>query len=73
MSDQNNKSKIVGKIRMQMGFCPRCNSDAPGLYECPVCQYKQAPKHTWYLNFLKWRNGEEVPTYGRPLARVERG
>jgi len=21
------------------GFCPECNSDAPKLYDCPVCNY----------------------------------
>jgi hypothetical protein len=28
---------VRGWIRFRFGFCPACNSDAPGLYDCPVC------------------------------------
>ena len=29
--------KINGKIRLFWGLCPLCNSDAPLLYDCKVC------------------------------------
>lgn len=32
-------SFIRGKIRIKLGFCPMCNSDAPELYDCPTCNY----------------------------------
>ena len=25
--------------RMLFRLCPECNSDAPYMYECPVCEY----------------------------------
>ena len=30
---------LQGYIRISFGFCPYCNSDAPLLYDCPVCCY----------------------------------
>ena len=30
---------LIGKWRLLWGFCPYCNSDAPVLYNCPVCHY----------------------------------
>ena len=39
-------SILVGKFRLLHGFCPMCNSDAPELYDCPVCNYySQASGH----------------------------
>jgi hypothetical protein len=33
-----NKLKLIrGKMRIFWGFCPKCNSDAPELYDCNVC------------------------------------
>lgn len=32
-------TKIWGAQRLWWGFCPQCNSDAPELYDCPVCEY----------------------------------
>lgn len=30
--------RAVGAVRIAMGFCPKCNSDAPELNSCSVCQ-----------------------------------
>ena len=29
--------RLIGQWRLLLGFCPRCNSDAPHVYDCPVC------------------------------------
>lgn len=31
--------KLRAKYRVLFGFCPKCNSDAPELYDCSVCNY----------------------------------
>jgi len=43
--------KVVGKWRLLFGFCPQCNSDAPELYECPVCNYNKKPKSKWWSDY----------------------
>jgi len=30
--------RLIGKYRLLFSFCPRCNSDAPGVYYCFVCK-----------------------------------
>lgn len=30
---------ISGAFKLFWGFCPKCNSDAPELYDCTVCNY----------------------------------
>lgn len=30
---------LVRRVRLLTGRCPRCNSDAPEVYECSVCRY----------------------------------
>ena len=30
---------IIAYWRSIWGWCPNCNSDAPELYDCPVCNY----------------------------------
>lgn len=36
-------SQLNAAKRLLLGFCPMCNSDAPTLYDCPVCSgYHQA-------------------------------
>ncbi len=49
---------IRGRWRMLWGFCPMCNSDAPKIYDCPVCSGlpKLWPpnyfvKQEWWKNF----------------------
>ena len=29
--------RLIAKIRLWEGFCPRCNSDAPAIDDCWVC------------------------------------
>jgi len=38
---------INGWIRLWVwGVCPECNSDAPKLYTCPICEYyKYVPRY----------------------------
>jgi hypothetical protein len=31
--------RLRGRWRLWWGLCPACNSDAPELYSCPVCEY----------------------------------
>jgi hypothetical protein len=55
---------IIAWIRIFIwGFCPRCNSDAPEMDECPVCEHDTSSpfsikkrkelwkKHKYYLSF----------------------
>lgn len=30
--------RLLGRIRLWHGFCPRCNSDAPWVDKCAVCK-----------------------------------
>lgn len=30
--------RLIARWRMLHSFCPRCNSDAPGVYDCAVCK-----------------------------------
>jgi len=32
-------TKFIHWKRLLLGFCPKCNSDAPELYDCPVCEF----------------------------------
>lgn len=36
-------SRMVGRHRLRMGLCPRCNSDAPAVDRCHVCKYVLRP------------------------------
>ncbi len=51
---------LIGELRLFWGFCPQCNSDAPFLYDCPVCEYYHGPfpppkelKKEWWEKFKK--------------------
>ena len=68
MSFQNNRNRVLGKFRIVLGECPRCNSDAPNLYDCPVCQFGKVPKEFLWANFLLWRSGKDFPSW-RPFIR----
>ena len=52
--------KILGKWRLLFGFCPECNSDAPKLYDCPVCQYNKYKNRDilWkrFTDYHKWKD-----------------
>jgi predicted amidophosphoribosyltransferase len=30
--------RMLGAYRLALSFCPSCNSDAPGIDTCPVCE-----------------------------------
>ena len=52
--------KILGKWRLLFGFCPECNSDAPKLYECPVCCYnKYRNRDTLWERFIEYHKYED--------------
>ncbi len=41
---------IQGKWRMMLGVCPKCNSDAPELYDCDICCFNKRLKTSrWEL------------------------
>ena len=63
MSLQNNRNRLLGRFRLKLGFCPRCNSDAPNLYNCHVCQDNLVPKEYWWDQFKMWRVGKDVPSW----------
>lgn len=52
--------KIRGRIRLLLGFCPKCNSDAPEMFSCNVCDFKdkwhgremKEDKKYWWNRFL---------------------
>lgn len=44
---------LRGQFRMLFGLCPACNSDAPKLYDCPVCKYNAVAKNFWWDRFIK--------------------
>lgn len=36
-------SLMQAKSRVRRCMCPMCNSDAPELYDCPVCDWYKGP------------------------------
>lgn len=64
-----NHNRLIGKIRLWFGFCPKCNSDAPHLYSCPVCEYNEAPKEYWWNRFIMWRQKKDMPTFINPIMK----
>jgi len=57
------RNLLIGYIRYKLGECPRCNSDAPALYDCPVCEFNYVPREYWWIRFKDWREGKEMPTF----------
>lgn len=58
----NKVKMLVGKWRLLFGFCPKCNSDAPELYDCSVCHWYRTSesgmptsriKKIWWERFIK--------------------
>lgn len=40
--------KANGRVRLFFGFCPECNSSAPELDTCPVCDgYRSYSAQIW--------------------------
>lgn len=55
--------RIIGAWRYFWRLCPLCNSDAPELYTCPVCEYNHAPREFWKQRYIAWLYGESMPTF----------
>jgi hypothetical protein len=45
-----------GWMRYKLGACPECNSSAPELYDCPVCEYGKAKKPETWNRFVRARS-----------------
>ena len=54
---------VIGRFRLLFGFCPLCDSSAPKLYDCPVCEYNYAPKMYWWDRFRSYLRGDGLPTF----------
>ena len=61
--------KLRGRWRLLFGFCPACNSDAPELYDCTVCQWyrtsengmpKKSTKWAWWQRYKALLNFEKI-------------
>ncbi len=35
------KKLFIGRWRILWGNCPACNSDAPKIYDCNICDFKK--------------------------------
>jgi len=53
-----NFKKLSGKYKLFWGLCPKCNSDAPELYGCSICNFYHGPfppeqgtKSLWWARF----------------------
>ena len=33
--------KLLGRWRLLFGNCPACNSDAPEMYDCNICDFSK--------------------------------
>lgn len=43
---------LRGRFRLLFGFCPNCNSDAPKIYDCKVCEGgKYYLQNYWWKKF----------------------
>lgn len=54
---------VRGRWFLVFGFCPLCDSSAPELYDCPVCEYNHVPKKYWRQRFISYLYGEPMPTF----------
>ena len=72
--------KVIGRLRVAAGRCPRCNSDAPTLDHCTVCQsfswvYEQKKpgrlrRARWWLRFVgRWPREPYQPAWWRVAYR----
>ena len=48
--------KIKGWLRIWIwGFCPACNSSAPNLYDCKVCNFDTHSPFSYNKRKLYWK------------------
>lgn len=78
---------VRGAIRLLFGFCPKCNSDAPEIYNCGICYWwSDFPpsydlRKKWWNEFLHDINNEGSKAWcdcgheilQDPLSKVEEG
>jgi len=56
-----------GWKRAKLGFCPMCNSDAPEMYDCQICEPYElraypvdaATRELWWARFVALRRQSE--------------
>lgn len=58
------KKKLLGRWRLLFGNCPSCNSDAPEMYDCNTCDFKNN-----YNNRRK--KDDRVYWWGRFVTRLK--
>lgn len=46
--------RLAARWRLLMGFCPRCNCDAPHLYSCPICHGGRHHEHPPTGTLREW-------------------
>jgi len=60
-------ARLRGYLRIRNNQCPACNSDAPEVDDCPICDsYDWTPQHTEYPP-AGWRKMEWRKRYGSYL------
>ena len=53
--------RLVGKWRLYLNYCPECNSCAPQMHNCDVCQsdtksyfnWNQEIEQTWWKRYAE--------------------
>ena len=58
-------TRFIQWLRLMNGRCPYCNSDAPELYDCPVCEYYTGKWPPDEQTKDLWRVRLEILTYKR--------
>lgn len=65
---------FIGWTRIIWGFCPYCNSDAPVLYDCPICEYdtsspfNKAKRIYYWSRFKLYLKGVEMEKILRGIS-----
>lgn len=47
-------SRFIGMKRLLLDECPRCNGDAPNVYDCKVCNNLSRVRPNYILKALWW-------------------
>lgn len=56
----------IAKYRLFFGFCPKCNSDAPAIDSCNVCNSERSyppskhKKQTWFNTYKQELENEQA-------------
>ena len=77
-----NKNKLIGRWRLFWGNCPQCNSDAPEMYECDICDYikkynnrtKKEDRVYWWGRFItKLKLNKQANTLNNKYKELWKG